>query len=312
MTDERFVEQLTQHWQRVAKRDRQRELTQPKPLGALVQTDRPYIAQASPLQKLNLYFPKNVNLNTEKLPTIIDIHGGGWMYGDCHLNDSYCLFLASQGYAVMAMSYRLLPQVGLKEMIEDVFASLHWLELFGSQKGFDLTRVLLVGDSAGGHLAGLTLCIQRSPKLQLLYGVEALDFDFDAAVIICGVMEPQKLALGNGIMSRAAKVQLKLLTRKNTAIANAAGFSQACRNIKLPPLMIIGSEEDSFWWQTRLFLRTLTANKLDFQTKLWRRSRGKHLGHVFNVTHWEWSESRETNFAMLNFFKQISASKHKK
>lgn len=309
MQDESLLAHLMHNWHEVAKKDQQRILRQAKPLGALTQTDYSYISKAGPLQKLNLYFPRS--FDTEKLPTIIDIHGGGWMYGDCHLNDNYCRFLASQGYAVMAMSYRLLPQIGLREMIQDIFASLHWLESFGSQKGLDLTRVFLVGDSAGAHLAGLTLCIQKSLRLQNIYGVEALKFNFDALAIICGVMEPRKLALGNGIMSQAANLQLKLMIGKNPEISNAIDFSQVCRNIHLPPIMIIGGEEDSFWWQTKLLLEILKQNKFEFHTKLWLHSQGSHLTHVFNVSHWEWSESQETNLAMLDFFQKNSVSKQK-
>ena len=50
------------------------------------------------------------------------------MYGDRELNQAYCMYLASQGWAVMGMSYRLLPEVDLREQIQDVFASFHWLE----------------------------------------------------------------------------------------------------------------------------------------------------------------------------------------
>ena len=69
------------------------------------------------------------------LPTVVDIHGGGWMYGDRHLNRSYCMYLASRGYAVMGMSYRLVPEVTVAGQVQDVFASLRWLAEHGSEYG---------------------------------------------------------------------------------------------------------------------------------------------------------------------------------
>lgn len=103
------------------------------------------------MHTLNLYRPLGAD---GSLPVIVDIHGGGWMYGDRELNQAYCMYLASQGWAVMGMSYRLLPEVDLREQIQDVFASFHWLERHAGTYGLDLDRLCLTGDSAGGHLAG--------------------------------------------------------------------------------------------------------------------------------------------------------------
>ena len=116
------------------------------------------------------------------------------MYGDRELNRNYCMALAAQGYAVMGMSYRLLPQVNLRGQVQDVFASLRWLEEHGGEHGFDLSRVLLTGDSAGGHLAGLTACIQKSPALQALYGVQPLKREFTALAIAHGVCDVYRFA----------------------------------------------------------------------------------------------------------------------
>lgn len=75
------------------------------------------VPAATPMHTLNLYRP----LGAEgPLPVVVDIHGGGWMYGDRELNRAYCMYLASQGWAVMGMSYRLLPEVDLRGQVQDV------------------------------------------------------------------------------------------------------------------------------------------------------------------------------------------------
>ena len=156
-------------WRRNARKDAVRLSSQPRPEGVAVEAGLPYLPDGDPMHTLNLYRPEGA---AGLLPTVVDIHGGGWMYGDRELNRNYCMALAAQGYAVMGMSYRLLPQVDLRGQVQDVFASLHWLEEHGAEHGFDLSRILLTGDSAGGHLAGLTACIQKSRALQALYGVQ--------------------------------------------------------------------------------------------------------------------------------------------
>lgn len=97
---------------------------------------------------------------------MVDIHGGGWMYGDRQLNRNYCMYLASRGYAVMGMSYRLVPEVTVAGQVQDVFASLHWLAEHSTEYGFDLSRVLLTGDSAGGHLTGSPPASSSAPTFR--------------------------------------------------------------------------------------------------------------------------------------------------
>lgn len=111
------------------------------------------------------------------------------MYGDRELNRAYCMYLASQGWAVMGMSYRLLPEVDLRGQVQDVFASFRWLEHHGGAYGLDLDRLCLTGDSAGGHLAGLAACIQLDPVLQALYGAAPLVHPFRALAIAHGVCD---------------------------------------------------------------------------------------------------------------------------
>ena len=48
-------------------------------------------------QKLDVYRPKNVK---GKLPVILNVHGGGWVYGDKELYQYYCMSLAQHGFAV--------------------------------------------------------------------------------------------------------------------------------------------------------------------------------------------------------------------
>jgi len=56
---------------------------------------------------LDVYRPKN---GSTKLPVIVSVHGGGWVYGDKELYSHYCVSLAQRGFVVVNFSYRLSPQ----------------------------------------------------------------------------------------------------------------------------------------------------------------------------------------------------------
>ena len=60
------------------------------------------------------YYPAE---NDGKLPVIIDIHGGGWMYADKDLNIFYNQYLASRGFLVFSVSYRLVPSVAVPDQL---------------------------------------------------------------------------------------------------------------------------------------------------------------------------------------------------
>ena len=302
---------LQQIWKLAKKGDDERIAVQMPVPGTRSETGIEYLGDAEPMHRLNLYYPAAFDPAKDALlPTIIDIHGGGLMYGDKELNRRYCEYLASQGFCVMGMSYRLLPKTDLRGMVQDVFASIHWLEQFGPMRGCDLCRVLLTGDSAGGHLTSLVLCIQQSPTLQQKYGVAPFGFSFAAAAISNGVCEMHDYYSFVGKLSATVDREMhKMLLGKageKAAWNHAMSFSEVVAQASgLPPILVIGSENDPFYQQTQWLLENLSKHKLAYETLIWKKEDGPHLGHVFQISHWEWPESKRTNDKMIQFFREM-------
>jgi acetyl esterase/lipase len=92
-------------------------------------------------------------------PSIIWIHGGGWIYGSRrrlppHLFENGVLDqMVDAGFAVASIDYRLAREAGFAAMLLDVKAAVRWLRGHAGQFGVDRERVVLWGESAGGHLA---------------------------------------------------------------------------------------------------------------------------------------------------------------
>ena len=57
---------------------------------------------------LDVYRPKN--RKGEKLPVIVNVHGGAFVYGSKEVYQYYCMRLAQRGFAVVNFSYRLAPE----------------------------------------------------------------------------------------------------------------------------------------------------------------------------------------------------------
>jgi acetyl esterase/lipase len=92
-------------------------------------------------------------------PLIVWIHGGGWIYGSRrrlppHLFDNAVHDqMLDAGYAVAAVDYRLAREAGFAGMLLDVRAAVRWLRGRAGEFDLDPERVVLWGESAGGHLA---------------------------------------------------------------------------------------------------------------------------------------------------------------
>lgn len=112
-------------------------------------------------QKLDVYRPKG---NDEKLPVIVNVHGGGWVYGDKELYQFYCMSLVQFGFAVVNFTYRLAPEFKFPASIEDTNLVMKFIVENADKYGFDVNNVFGVGDSAGGNILGLYSSFITNPE----------------------------------------------------------------------------------------------------------------------------------------------------
>lgn len=117
---------------------------------------------------LDVYRPKN---NKGKLPVIVSIHGGGWVYGNKEIMQFYCMSLAERGFAVVNFSYRLAPKDKHPAPLDDANKVFLWALDNADAYGFDKNNIFAVGDSVGATtlLMYCRLCTDKaySEKLNI-------------------------------------------------------------------------------------------------------------------------------------------------
>lgn len=119
---------------------------------------------------VRLYEPYNASKTPG--PTLIYLHGGGFVTCDLDSHEGICLRMASGSrYRVLSVDYRLAPKFAFPAGPDDCEKVLKWaLEGHGKTYGIDPARLGLGGDSAGGNMTAYLAQKYRHELLcQVLY-----------------------------------------------------------------------------------------------------------------------------------------------
>jgi acetyl esterase/lipase len=99
------------------------------------------------------------------LPTMVYIHGGGWTGGTKESRNVAVLPYLDMGMNVVNVEYRLARVAQAPAAVEDCRCALRWVIQNAKQYGIDVNRIVVSGESAGGHLALTTGMLPASAGL---------------------------------------------------------------------------------------------------------------------------------------------------
>ncbi len=111
--------------------------------------DVPFASVDDLTLKLDLHLPAG----NPRSPIIVWVHGGAWRSGS---KASMPLgTLVEVGYAVASVDYRLSTQARFPAQSHDIKAAIRFLRGHGANWKLPTKKIVIAGDSAGGHLAAL-------------------------------------------------------------------------------------------------------------------------------------------------------------
>lgn len=108
--------------------------------------------------------------NPGPAPAVLVIHGGAWRSGNRKQLPALNHYLAARGYVVAAINYRLSPAFRFPDALADVRAALTYLKEHAAERGVDAGRIVLLGRSAGAHLAAVAGCTAHDPAVRGVIG----------------------------------------------------------------------------------------------------------------------------------------------
>jgi len=266
-------------------------------------------------QLLDVYRPKldgeNIGKNSsdpstrelKKLPVIVSIHGGAWVYGDKDVYQFYCMKLAQHGFAVVNFSYRLAPEAKFPSSLIDTENVFRWIASNANEYGFDLNNVFALGDSAGAHLLSLYASIRTNNEY-------AQNFEF----IDDSIERPslRGIALNCGKYDMAEQLekdaQMQLLLQ---ALMPDAGSKEELELINgaahitsnFPPTFVMTCLGDFLFQQAPIIVKALEAAGVKHEYHCYG-SQEKPLWHVFHCDP-KLEEAVLCNDDECNFFKSL-------
>lgn len=225
--------------------------------------------------KLDVYYEKGT---IEKLPVIVSVHGGGWVYGDKDLYQYYGMHLAQMGFTVVNFSYRLAPENPYPAALEDVNTVFLWIEQHADKYLMDLQNVFVVGDSAGGQISSQYLAILTNPEYNQLFQFNLPQkVKVKAAALNCGEYDIMKYT------SPESDGPINQYIDKNDIGKIPSYDVMKYITSAFPPAFIMTSYYDFLKDSARPFYELLKSKGVPCEYHIYGSEEAKNIGHVFHL-----------------------------
>ncbi|MEY4054304.1 MAG: hypothetical protein RL034_1222 [Bacteroidota bacterium] len=187
--------------------------------------------------KMDLYLPPSSGKPT---PVIINIHGGGWNHGTKEEQGGFTPYFKA-GFAVANIEYRLTSQATAPAAIEDTRCALIYLIKNANALHLDPNKIVIMGGSAGGHLALMGGLLQNNHIFDTnCMGVENINV---AAIIDkYGIADVNDWAYGPYIKSKSATNWLGTKKEDQNFIKSVSPISWV--KSTSPPVFIVHGDAD--------------------------------------------------------------------
>ena len=239
------------------------------------------------------------NSSRNLLPTVVNVHGGGLVYGTKEICKQACVYMAKFGFNVANINYRLLPDVTLRDQIKDVIDGLTYIYENSHRLNLRSDKIFLTSDSAGSFLTLAALAIMKDENFREIFGIKAKDIRISGMALI----SPMIGLLKSGSLSLINEPARRGLTQDQIPFTD--DILKALTNTILLPTIITTSEEDFIRDQALSIKNFLDERNIKNIFLDFKKTDSHPLGHDFAITHPDLEESSQVFMEINNFFKKL-------
>lgn len=117
---------------------------------------------------LDVYYPRDT---VKQLPTIVWVHGGGWISGDKSNIANYLKILAAKGYTTISIGYSIAPEKKYPTPVLQTNEALGYINRNADYLHVDPKQIVMAGDSAGSQIAAQVATLSTSNDYAKILGV---------------------------------------------------------------------------------------------------------------------------------------------
>lgn len=236
-------------------------------------------------------------------PVVLWVHGGAFVSGSRRNVGNYLQILAAEGYATVAPDYALAPSRTHPRPTEQILEALLWLEGAADDHGLDRRRIVLAGDSAGGHIALQTAIALRDPAYAAALGLSPRS---DPAAIrglalFCGAYDLRGMDADGAFAGFLDTVLWAYLGHSPPSDAPDSALFSLFDHLPgtLPPLFVTAGNADPLQSQSLLLAEEARRRGIAVDTLFFPADRQPPLGHEYQFT---LDDAGEEAFARLTAF----------
>ncbi|WP_051224389.1 alpha/beta hydrolase [Pseudoclavibacter soli] len=243
-------------------------------------------------------------------PTIVWVHGGGWVGGDKSAGENHARTLAGAGVTVVEINYTLSPEATYPTAVHQLDAAVGYLVAHAAELGIDPDQLYVAGDSAGSQIAAdwVTAVTSSTSAARLVLTPSISASQLRGAILFCGAYDAERLG-DAGDFQQFVDAVLWAYTgerdwRSSTALADSSVIDNATADFV--PTFISAGNGDPLLEQSQLLAERLEELGVEVDALFYDDDHEPALPHEYQMLLDEYPEAVDATERMLAFIAAMS------
>lgn len=264
---------------------------------------------------LDIYFPAQVQGSTQRLTTVVWVHGGGFVSGRRGDIANYLHVLAARGFVVVNVDYSIAPGAQWPMPSRQLNTALAYLQVHADELNIDANRFVVAGDSAGAQIAAEVANLTTSPLHAKRMGiVPALQPEQLAGTLLfCGPYDAALVQWESPFASFMRTVLWSYLGQKDFLDDPRVDTFSVARHITpaFPPSFVSAGNADPLEPHSRALVSALEAQGVKVDALFFPKDYSPALPHEyqFNLDNEAGRLAMERSVAFLHGLEQATSAR---